>query len=111
LGLAALTERFGAMHLQVYSTTNHIIWHWLNGITGLLWLGLMLALVPWIGLYAYPTGMLIAYIVFYSRVSMRRSHASLGISFWTFECHGLLPAAGGYTLAAGMLLWFGHWHG
>jgi hypothetical protein len=27
-------ERFGAMHMQLYSLTNHIVWHKINGITG-----------------------------------------------------------------------------
>jgi uncharacterized membrane protein YdcZ (DUF606 family) len=28
-------ERFSAMHMQLYSLTNHIIWHKINGMTGL----------------------------------------------------------------------------
>ena len=34
LGVGYFSERYGAMHLQLYSITNHIIWHKINGITG-----------------------------------------------------------------------------
>jgi O-antigen/teichoic acid export membrane protein len=34
LALAYFAERFGAMHLQLYSLTNHIVWHIANGVSG-----------------------------------------------------------------------------
>ena len=38
LGLGFFVERYGAMHIQLYSTTNHIIWHVANGVTGAIYL-------------------------------------------------------------------------
>jgi O-antigen/teichoic acid export membrane protein len=38
LGLAFFVERYGAMHLQLYSITNHIIWHIANGIAGFIYI-------------------------------------------------------------------------
>lgn len=33
-----LFERFGALHIQLYSLSNHIVWHIANGITAILYL-------------------------------------------------------------------------
>lgn len=93
LGVAGLTERYGAMHLQVYSTTNRIVWHWLNGCTGLVWLGGMVLLIPRFGFLAYPLAMLGANLGFYAWISARLSLRSLRVRFWEFEKCGLLPAA------------------
>ncbi|MFD2579010.1 lipopolysaccharide biosynthesis protein [Novosphingobium colocasiae] len=39
-------QRYGAVHLQHYSITNHIVWHWLDGATGLVNLALCLWWIP-----------------------------------------------------------------
>jgi hypothetical protein len=91
-GLATLIERCGAMHLQVYSTTNDIIWHWMNGVTGLIWLALMFLLFPWLGLYSYPVGMALAYASFYTWIAVMKSLRSLGASWWQFERTCAVPA-------------------
>ena len=103
LGLAAFVERWGAMHLQTYSTTNHIIWHWVNGYTGILWVSLMMVLAPVIGIYAYPIGLLAANCLIYSRVAARRSIASLGCTFWEFERRCSLPAFVVFFMCCGCL--------
>lgn len=36
LGVAFFFQRFGGNHIQLYSTTNHIIWHWANGLQGVV---------------------------------------------------------------------------
>ena len=33
---AGIAERVGALHIQLYSMTNHIVWHIANGVTGIL---------------------------------------------------------------------------
>lgn len=104
LGLATLIERCGAMHLQVYSTTNDIIWHWLNGITGVIWIALMLVLLPWMGLQAYPIAMGLAYFSFYTWIAAKKSLASIGQGFWQFERGAVLPAAAIFAAGSGVLL-------
>ncbi len=99
-GAAALVERLGAMHIQLYSTTNHIVWHWLNGITGLIWLGLMALLIPRWGQNAYPISMLMAYCGCYSWWALHYSLRSLRISFWNFERAGFMPAASAQLLGS-----------
>lgn len=91
LGLAFLIDRYGAMHLQLYSTTNHIIWHTLNGITGALMLILSSLLYPLIGIYALPGSMLMAYVLCYSWYAPYKSYRFIGTGFWKFESRVFLP--------------------
>lgn len=85
LGLAALTERIGAMHLQLYSTTNHIVWHVANGITG----GIMLCAIPFcyskLGVLGLPLGMLIGYIVFYLPYCTHKSYSRFELKFFHMD--------------------------
>jgi O-antigen/teichoic acid export membrane protein len=46
LGLAFFLQRYGGMHIQLYSTTNHIIWHWVSSIQGVLTIVAALTLAP-----------------------------------------------------------------
>jgi hypothetical protein len=105
LGFATLVERCGAMHLQLYSTTNDIIWHWMNGITGAIWIGLMLLLLPWMNLQAFPVAMAIAYVGFYSWIAARKSLNSLGLTFWRFEWTCGLPALAVFAAGSSALLY------
>ena len=91
IGFGILLERFGAMHLQIYSTTNHIIWHWLNGLTGLILLVFFVFTLPFVGLYAFPLGYVFAYICFYSWYAPKISYRLLKTTFWKFESQLFIP--------------------
>lgn len=93
LCLAFLVERFGAMHMQVYSLTNHILWHVANGVTGALMLALASAGFHVLGLAAFPAAMLAAYTVFYSAWSARLSSRHFGFNLLAFEWRAGMPAA------------------
>lgn len=54
LGIAALAERYGAIHLQLYSLSNHIIWHIANGIAGSIQILASIALYPHHQVAAFP---------------------------------------------------------
>ena len=104
--LAFFAERFGAMHLQLYSITNHIVWHIANGVAGSLMIGLSLALFPALGLNALPLGMLLAYAGFYCVYSFRKSSRSFGFTLFGFERGvSLLPAMALATVVTGTALW------
>ncbi|MDX1547655.1 MAG: hypothetical protein R3247_11740 [Rhodothermales bacterium] len=104
LGLGLVVERYGAMHIQLYSTTNHIIWHVANGVTGTLYLLVSLLLFPVLGVYAFPVGLLAGYLGFYSWYSARHSYRTFGLRFWSFERRTLLhPLAVLLLYAAGAL--------
>lgn len=85
LGLAFYVHRFGAMHIQVYLSTNHIISHIADGISGILYVISSIILSRYIGIYAIPIGMFIGYLGFYTWYAARHSYRSINSSFWSFE--------------------------
>lgn len=85
LMLAIFVERFGAMHLQLYSTTNHILWHWINGISGALFIVMTVGLYPSLEVYAFPAALLISNLTFYSWYSAKLSYSAMPMAPWQFE--------------------------
>ena len=91
LGLAMFAERYGAMHLNLYSTTNHIISHVANGIAGLVFVAVSALLVPVVGVYAFPAGLLAGNVGFYAWYSALHSYRAFNLRFWSFERSTLVP--------------------
>jgi hypothetical protein len=89
-GAMFFVERYAAMHLQLYSTTNHIITHIANGVTGLLVIAYTFALLPFLGMLALPTGLLAGYLSFYSWYPVRYAYREFKISFVHFEARNSL---------------------
>lgn len=85
LGAMFFVERYAAMHLNLYSTTNHIITHIANGVTGLLVIASTLVLLPLLGLLALPTGLLTGYLLFYSWYPVVYSYREFRLRFMDFE--------------------------
>jgi hypothetical protein len=83
--LSYLVERFGAMHIQLYSTTNHIVWHIANGVSGSLYLIISLALLGPLGVYAFPVGLFIAYTGFYSWYGPLKVKQTFSLDFWRLQ--------------------------
>lgn len=90
--VGAFAERFGAMHLQLYSTTNHIVWHTLNGITGTALLAIGFALLPLSALAAFPIATLVAYCGFYSWYSARLAARTFDFSLVQFHKTVAIPS-------------------
>jgi hypothetical protein len=107
LGAMFFVERYAAMHLNLYSTTNHIIAHIANGVTGLLVIGFTLVLLPALKLLALPVGLLAGYLGFYSWYPTRFSYREFKLRFWSFESKTSLGplacflAASAWMIAAG----------
>ena len=93
LGLAFFVERYGAMHIQLYSTTNHIIWHVANGVTGVIYVVTSALLLRPLGVYAFPTAVLIAYLGFYSWYAAGHVYRIFSTGFVRFEHDVALPPA------------------
>lgn len=100
--IAFFIERFGAMHLQLYTLTNHVVWHIANGVTGLLMIAIAVIAYPLIGTYAFPLAMLLAYAGFYAPYSAHKSATAHRIALFEFEMTSSLPALGilGFGLLA-----------
>lgn len=90
LSIAFFVHRYGAMHMQLYLTTNHVISHIADGISGMLFIISSFILIKYIGLYAIPVGMLIGYLGFYSWYAAYHSLKSLNINFYSFEKKALI---------------------
>ncbi len=85
LSLAFYIHRYGAMHMQVYLTTNHVITHIADGVSGSIFILTSIILLNRIGLYSIPIGMIIGYLGFYSWYSAYHSLKSLNSSFFKYE--------------------------
>lgn len=66
LCLALFIERFGAMNLQLYSTSNHIVWHKANGGAAILIIIAGALLIPNVGLVGLPLAILSGNCLFYA---------------------------------------------
>ena len=76
IALAFLVHRFGAMHIQLYNATNHVIMHIADGVSGGLFVVSVLALGPRFGVLAIPLSQLIAYVGFYNWYGAMHSYRS-----------------------------------
>lgn len=90
-GIAYFFQRFGAMHLHFFSTTNQIIWHKINGITGGLFLLVFFSIYPTNPLYSYPIALLASSLLFYSWYCAYRAYRAFGLRYWHFEKTTALP--------------------
>lgn len=77
LVLAFFAERYSSMHVQLYTLTNHVVWHIANGVTGALMVILCLLIWPLLGPSAMPAAMLGAYGGFCAWYASVRSLRSL----------------------------------
>jgi hypothetical protein len=104
LGLAFFGERVGAMHLQLFSTTNIIRWHIANGIYGAIFLTVAAFLARYLGAYAFPLGWMAGNFGFYIWYCARLSYRTFSLRFWEFERRSsLLPFAA--LMIYGLALW------
>lgn len=90
IGLGILLERFGAMHIQLHSTTNKIIWHKANGITGIIFLIVFFAGRQYLGLFIFPIALIVSNLAFYAWYCAKNSYESVNMSFWAFEKKGFI---------------------
>jgi O-antigen/teichoic acid export membrane protein len=74
MAIAFLIERIGAMNMQLYSLSNHIVWHIANGITGAVYIVLCFLSVPRIGIWGFPVSMAISYLLCYTTYGIHLAH-------------------------------------
>lgn len=85
LVFAFFIHRYGGMHMQLYLTTNHVIAHIVDGITGIIFLLLIAGFIDIFDVYVFPLAMLVSYLSCHAWVSARYSLGSLYVSFINFE--------------------------
>jgi hypothetical protein len=85
IGLSGYVERIGAMHIQLYSSTNHILIHWANGLAALVFVALSAVLLPRIGVYAFPVANILALVLGFLPIAMINSYRAFTLPFPKFE--------------------------
>jgi O-antigen/teichoic acid export membrane protein len=85
MGLAAFLERYGAMHIQLYSTSNHIITHIANAVTGLIFVMAVALGYKFWGIYTFPIAQIASNLSFYNWYAARHSYGAFRLRFWYFE--------------------------
>lgn len=85
VGLAGYLERIGGMHLQLYSTTNHVLVHWANGLTAIAFIALAAMLFPSLGVNAFPLAQAIALLAAFLPISMVNSYRAYTLPIPSFE--------------------------
>ena len=85
MGLAFFAERYGTMHLQLFSVTNNIIWHIITAISGFIYIVSSYILYKLINIYAFPVAILIGYAGFYCWYAAKHSYSKFNLNFIKFE--------------------------
>lgn len=91
MGLGVFMERFGAMHIQLYSTTNRIVWHISNSISGLIYIVVCLMTFNSMGVYTFPIALLTSNLLFYSWYCSNKSYKLFQTNFFSFERKTFIP--------------------
>jgi hypothetical protein len=80
-------ERYGALHLQLYSITNDIVWHIANGVSGLIFivLSFIFAAIAGLGVISFPLALIISSLSFFTWYSARKSYKFFDLDFPGFE--------------------------
>lgn len=91
LGTGFILERYGAMHLQVYTSSNKIISHKANVVSGILLIVFVALLIKPFGVLSFPISLIISYLLFYIWYSAKKSYKLLNTTFLKFEIVVFLP--------------------
>jgi hypothetical protein len=85
LTIAYLIHRYGAMHIQLYNISNHIVSHIADGVSGLIFIVVTVLLLHKLDLYAIPIGMIAGYLGFYAWYAGMHSYRFMNTTFLKFE--------------------------
>lgn len=92
LGLAIFFERYGAMHIHLYSSSNHIIWHIANGVSGVMMILFSVLFYSVLKVLTFPVAILLGYLGFYGWYAAIHSYKEFDLDFYNFEKRVALPA-------------------
>lgn len=93
LASALFLERFSGMHMQLYTTSNRVLWHIANGVTAAITIVTMVWLFPYFGVYAFPAAAIAGQLGFGVWYSASLSYASMETSSLRYERGVALPCA------------------
>lgn len=102
IGLAGYLQKMGSMHLQLYTTTNHVLLHWANGLAAVMFVGFVAALLPSLGVYSFPVANTLALMLVYIPISVCHSYPAYGLPIATFE---MKTSLGPISLILAAIFW------
>lgn len=76
---ALFVERLGSAYMQLYTLSNHIIWHWVNGITGTIIIALTFISTPYLQETAFPAAYLAGNLLIISWIPMMKAKSHFNI--------------------------------
>ena len=87
MSMAYFLERYGALHLQLYSITNDIVWHIANGVSGLIFITMSFILTTFAGygVISFPLALIISNLSFFVWYTARKSYKYFKFDFPGFE--------------------------
>jgi hypothetical protein len=94
IGIAFFIERYAAMHINLYSTTNNIINHVAAGVSGIIYVVVGLAGYHYMGIYAFPVALIAGNAGFFAWYAASHSYKAFGLGFLQFERTTMLPYLG-----------------
>jgi uncharacterized membrane protein YdcZ (DUF606 family) len=104
LFVAYFLERYGAMHIQIHSMNNVVVWHWANGIAGTIFILANVALYSYFGILALPIALLTSNSIFFVWYCGIKSFRLTKAPFFRFEAGASLGPILLMLICAAMLL-------
>jgi O-antigen/teichoic acid export membrane protein len=92
LSFAFYIHRYGALHIQLYMTSNHIISHIADSVSAVIFILGTYLLIDYIELYAIPVAMIIGYLGFYAWYAAYNSYKLLNQNLFSFESQTSIPS-------------------
>ena len=85
LSLNIVLERLGAMHFQLHSLSNKVVWHKANIIYGLIFIAFSMSTINYLDLYSIPCAMLAGNILYYTTKALITSYKEYSYNLIKFN--------------------------
>ncbi len=85
MSIAFFFERYGSLHVQLYTITNHVIWHKSNLGSSIIILLSIFVLQRYLGFLVFPVSLLLGNLFWYSWYGARHNYKEFEISILKFE--------------------------
>lgn len=91
LAIGIFGERYGALHIQLYTTTNHVVWHIANSVAGVIYILTFTIAYSFLDLYAYALAFILSNFGFYLWYNVKHVYQTFPMKFWYFESRVSFP--------------------
>ncbi|WP_159950345.1 polysaccharide biosynthesis protein [Polaribacter septentrionalilitoris] len=85
LSLNLIFERLGAMHFQLHSLSNKVVWHKANLIYGVIFITVILLSIKEYGMYSIPIAMLTGNVCYYTFTAIKTTFKEFSYNILRFH--------------------------